>query len=203
VHEHHPSSSHSLVDKVTNTREVDEQVLKVGVIKRDGEVVRTSGWVILENGYDVRDLVSREEPGVNRSCQTCWLERKKTNGVQRHTNIRREQRSLSKIEGVWKDTVYTRHWVVRSGPRLYGAYTTIGGWPPMVNWRVGAGYGRDTRVLMDIPWLGLERARLVAEGGTSVIVGDDLPATFCYQVQHLRALPAPKSVEVEVIQFML
>jgi len=61
VYEHYSSSIHSLVDKVTNTRQVDEQILKVGVVERDGEVVGTSGRMVLEYGYDVGDLVSGKE----------------------------------------------------------------------------------------------------------------------------------------------
>ena len=46
---------------------MDEQVLEMRVIERDGEVMGTSGWVILEYGYDVGDLVSGKEFGV-RCC---------------------------------------------------------------------------------------------------------------------------------------
>ena len=64
MHEHCSSSSYSIVDKVTNARKMDEQVLGMRVIERDGEVMGTSGWVILEYGYYVGDLVSGKEFGV-------------------------------------------------------------------------------------------------------------------------------------------
>ena len=34
------------------------------IIEQNGEVMRTSGWVILEYGYDVGDLVSGQKFGV-------------------------------------------------------------------------------------------------------------------------------------------
>jgi hypothetical protein len=64
VHKHYSFSSHSLVDKVTNARKMDEQVLHMRIIERDGKVMRASGWMILEYGYDVGDLVSGKEFGV-------------------------------------------------------------------------------------------------------------------------------------------
>ena len=64
VNEYYSSSSYSLIDKVTNTRELNEQILKVGVVERDGEMVGACGCVVLEYGYDVGDVVSREEVSV-------------------------------------------------------------------------------------------------------------------------------------------
>jgi hypothetical protein len=67
VHKHYSSSGHSLVDKVTNAQKMNEHVLNMRVIERDGDVVKASGWMIFEYGYDVGDLVKGKELGV-RCC---------------------------------------------------------------------------------------------------------------------------------------
>ena len=58
---YYSSSSHGLIDKVTNAREVNEQMLEKGVMERDREMVRTSGCMAVEYGYGVGDLVLCED----------------------------------------------------------------------------------------------------------------------------------------------
>ena len=64
MNKYYSSSSHGLIDKVTNAREVNEQILERGVTECDSEMARISGCLVVEYGYDVGDLAFCEDVRV-------------------------------------------------------------------------------------------------------------------------------------------
>ena len=69
--EYHPSGVQRLVDKITDTGQMDEEVLHFCVIEVDGEVVGAARGPVLQNGHDVRDFVLGEKLRFDRGLETC------------------------------------------------------------------------------------------------------------------------------------